>query len=380
MVMEKSGIPGLYIHIPFCLSRCEYCDFFSITDTNTIPGFLEALFTEIRICREKFTAFDTVYLGGGTPSLLSLSQLEALLNTIRNAFTILPDSEITIEVNPADWEQQDFQELHDLGINRINIGVQSFSERELCFLGRRHTSAQAVRTLEDAIHTGFENIGIDLIYSLPGQTLNGWLDTLHKALSFDLSHLSCYELELKPDTPMGLRYKEGEFSLHTEESQRDFFLRTSEVLEDAGYIHYEVSNFARTMETASRHNRKYWDHTPYLGLGPSAHSFKDTRRWWNHESVSDYLQDLKDGKLPISESEMLDNEQLRIEALFLGLRMKKGVSIEGYRNRYTCDIIKTKGPVLDQLVNSGLIEIMDGFIRPTRAGMAVADSLGLGLL
>ena len=376
-MMEKRSVPGLYIHIPFCQSRCAYCDFFSVTDTGLIPRFLNALFKEIYASSQNFTEFDTVYLGGGTPSLLSITQVEAILDKIRHTFTIQPEPEITIEVNPADWERQDLKDLRSLGINRINIGVQSLDEQELIFLGRRHNTEQAMNTIKDAFHAGFDNIGLDLIYGLPGQTLDGWIDTLKKSLTFDLSHLSCYELELKTDTPLGLRYKKGEFSLQTEESQRNFFLQTSELLEDAGYIHYEISNFATDMEMASRHNQKYWDHTAYLGLGPSAHSFKGQRRWWNHKSLIDYFGDLENGRLPVSGSEMLDIDQLRMEALFLGLRMRKGIDMKIYQLRYGYDLMKENGPLLREWSDTGLIEIKDGIIRPTRAGMAVADALAL---
>ena len=213
--------------------------------------------------------------------------------------------------------------LRGLGINRISIGVQSFNDKELIFLGRRHNRAQAIRTLEDARNAGFGNISIDLMYGLPGQTFDQWLVSLEDALGFEPEHLSCYELELKPHTPLGSRYDKGEFPLRTEGSQYNFFMKTSEFLEESGYTHYEVSNFASGMERASRHNRKYWDHTPYLGLGPSAHSFNKGKRWWNHESVKDYTCDLDVLKKPMRGSEALDHEQLRMEALFLGLRTKK---------------------------------------------------------
>lgn len=376
MMKEKIGA-GLYIHIPFCVSRCAYCDFFSVTDTGLIPCFLDALCKEIVSYRGDFTGFDTIYLGGGTPSVLSVSQIGTILEKIRHTYTILPGSEITIEVNPADWERDGLEELHSLGINRISIGVQSLDEQELILLGRRHNPEQAMNTFEDALQAGFENISVDLIYGLPGQRLDRWFDTLQKSLSFKPSHLSCYELEIKPGTPLGRRFEKGDFSLHTEEELRDFFMQTSEFLEHAGYIHYEVSNFSAGRQMASRHNQKYWDHTPYLGLGPSAHSYNAGRRWWNHESLTDYCRDLAIGMMPVSDSELLDTDQLRLEALFLGLRMKKGIDLAQYHSRYGCDLMKERGPVLKQWAAAGLIEIDDSMIRPTRAGMAVADALAL---
>jgi oxygen-independent coproporphyrinogen III oxidase len=375
MINEMPPVPGLYVHIPFCKTRCGYCDFFSVADTGLMENFLNALSREIDTYCEEFAEFDTIYLGGGTPSLLSLDQIEVILDKINLAYHVLPDTEITIEINPADWERKDLEMLHGLGINRISIGVQSFDDKELIFLGRRHNRSQAVCTLEDAINAGFGNVSIDLMYGLPGQRLDQWQVSLKEALSFEPAHLSCYELELKPHTPLGIRYDKGEFPFRTEDSQYHFFMKTSEFLEESGYIHYEVSNFASGMEKSSRHNRKYWDHTPYLGLGPSAHSFNKGRRWWNHESVKDYIQDLDALKRPVSGSETLDCEQLRMEALFLGLRTKKGIDMEQYRGRYGYDLIKEEGLGIKQLEKTGLMEIKDGFIRPTRSGMAVADSL-----
>ena len=377
MNKEKISVPGLYIHIPFCRAKCGYCDFYSVTDTKLITGFLDALFKEIDKYREEFREFDTVYIGGGTPSLLSLDQIKALLDKIRHAFTIPSDAEITIEVNPADWGKNDLNKARDMGINRISIGVQSLNEKELIFLGRRHNSQQAMCTIQDAVDAGFGNVGIDLIYGLPGQTFQQWQDSLMKGLSLEPAHLSCYELELKGRTPLGLRCEKGEFPLRTEEARRDFFMRTSELLEASGYIHYEISNFARGMDKASRHNQKYWDHTPYLGLGPSAHSFKAQRRWWNHESLHDYISNLEGSLLPVGASEELTGEQLRLEALFLGLRTRKGIDLVQYQRRYGCDLMEEKGPVLKELSRTGLIEIGHGRIRPTCAGMAVADSLAL---
>lgn len=374
---QESPVPGLYVHIPFCASRCEYCDFFSVTDTGLMAGFMQALLGEIDACRGEFREFDTVYLGGGTPSLLPLQQLERIMDKIRRVFGILPGAEITIEVNPADWRREELFAVRDLGINRISIGIQSFDEKELALLGRRHGREQALRTLEDAAASGFDNLGLDLIYGLPGQEYRQWQASLVQALAFEPAHVSCYELELKPRTPLGRRYEQGEFPVRTEASLRDFFMKTSEFLEGSGYIHYEVSNFARGKGRASRHNRKYWDHTPYLGLGPSAHSFRDGRRWWNHESIGDYIRDLENGKCPVSGREELTAEQLALEALFLGLRTSRGIHLEQYCSRYGTDLLAEKGPLLEDLGRAGLIVIERGSIRPTRAGMAVADSLAL---
>lgn len=374
---QGASVPGLYIHVPFCISKCGYCDFFSVTDTVLINAYLEALFREIDSYKDEFSEFDTIYLGGGTPSLLAVDRIGAILEKAHRTFSIAAGAEITIEVNPADLGRDEMTALRSLGINRINIGVQSFDDRELAFLGRRHNGDSAGIALEAARRAGFENMGLDLIFSLPGQTIDAWRVSLEKGLSFRPEHLSCYELELKASTPIGRKYEQGVFESPSEDLKREFFMKTSEIVEDAGYVHYEISNFAQGMDKASRHNRKYWDHTPYLGLGPASHSFNGTRRWWNHGSLHDYLRDVEEGRRPVAGSEDLGREELALEALFLGLRMKEGIDLALYRRLYGIDLLKEKGSKLIEWMEAGLIEIDPGTVRPTRAGMAIADTLAL---
>jgi oxygen-independent coproporphyrinogen-3 oxidase len=375
--MNTEKTPGLYIHIPFCVSKCLYCDFYSSTSLSILSFFLDALFNEMAMYRNHFNSFDTVYVGGGTPSLLSPQQLETILVRIRENFDLKSNSEITVETNPADLNQSYLESIREIGINRINIGVQSFDQKVLNFLGRRHSLTQAILAVEASRKAGFHNIGLDLIYGVHGQTIDSWLDTLKQAVGFSPEHLSCYQLTLETKTPLGKRYQAGEFSIPGEELQYEFFMKTSQFLEDAGYIHYEVSNFARGTELVSRHNQKYWDHSPYLGLGPAAHSFQDNRRWWNHRSVDQYITSINGGNLPVEETEILTTEQLRLEALYLGLRTKKGVYLEDFKNQYNCDPFTEKKKMLDKLQEEGLISIKDGHVYPTPTGFAVADSLSL---
>ena len=404
--------PGLYIHIPFCLSKCLYCDFYSLTSISAVPDFLNAIFKEMEMYRNRFNPFDpsaapspalqsrdkgalrvnpeqasgfrpgsrrvdTVYIGGGTPSLLSPQQLESILISVQKNFDVISTPEITIETNPADLDQSSLELMREIGINRINIGVQSFDEKILNFLGRRHSVKQANSAIEASRKAGFHNIGLDLIYGVPEQDIESWLDTLKQAVAFSPEHISCYQLTLESKTPLGIRYQAGEFSLPGEELQYEFFMKTSEFLEHAGYIHYEVSNFALGTKYTSRHNQKYWDHSPYLGLGPSAHSFQSNRRWWNHHSLDRYLAAINTGNLPIEETEILTMEQLRLEALYLGLRTKKGVSLQDLKNRYDYDLFTEKKEILDKLEEEGFISIRDGYLYPTRTGLAIADSLSL---
>jgi oxygen-independent coproporphyrinogen-3 oxidase len=331
--------------------------------------------------RSRFNPFDSVYIGGGTPSLLSPEQLESILVRVRRNFNLISNPEITpeitIETNPADLNRSFLESMREIGINRINIGVQSFDEKVLSFLGRRHSVKKAISAVETSRKVGFRNIGLDLIYGVPTQDLDSWFDILKQAVAFSPEHLSCYQLTLEAKTPLGLRYQAGEFSIPGEALQYEFFMKTSEFLEDAGYLHYEVSNFARRTEYTSRHNQKYWDHSPFLGIGPAAHSFQGYQRWWNHHSLDQYLAMVKTGNLPVEETETLTMEQLRLEALYFGLRTKKGISLQDFKNQYHYDLFTEKKEILTKLEEEGFISIQDSYLYPRQTGLAVADSLSL---
>jgi putative oxygen-independent coproporphyrinogen III oxidase len=377
MTIMKKEQAGLYIHIPFCKSKCGYCSFYSIKSLNLIPNFIDALKKEIEFYRNVFSSFDTIYIGGGTPSLLSMQQLESIFTAINKYYKIDPHSEITMEVNPGDVSLEYFQSLRTLGINRLNIGIQSFDNNILKFLGRRHDSQEAIAAINDARTAGFTNIGIDLIYGVHHQDIKLWKLTLQKALSFTPEHISCYQLSLDGKTPLYKKYAAEGIKLPKEKEQLKFFLTTDEILENAGYIHYEVSNFARRENLKSKHNMKYWQHVPYLGLGPVAHSFLGNKRWWNKPFVNKYLKEITQGKMPVENTEELTAEQLQLEALFLGLRTKAGIDLKLYKIRYGADLLEDKKTIIDALIKNKLVELKDGFLRPTRAGMAVADSLAL---
>jgi oxygen-independent coproporphyrinogen-3 oxidase len=391
---KPDELPGLYIHIPFCVRKCAYCGFYSVTDRSLIPDYLAALRREMDIYRGWAASFDTLYIGGGTPSVLSAVDIEGLIADIRAAFTIASDAEITVEVNPGDITPGLLASLRLAGVNRINLGVQSFDDGSLALLGRRHTALQAIGAIHRARDAGFDNIGLDLIYGLPSSPAEGangdmmpqrvpicshlttWLATLDTALGLNPDHLSCYQLTLEEKTPLAKLCRRGELILPGESRQADFFLRTAEILEEKGYVHYEVSNFARPGRE-SRHNQKYWNHIPYLGLGPAAHSFDGRRRRWNQRSVETYREGLAAGKPPVADSEILTDEQLRLETLFLGFRTRRGICLETFKVRYGRDLLADKRDMVEKLSGEGLVEIRNGFLRPTRAGMAVADSLAL---
>jgi oxygen-independent coproporphyrinogen-3 oxidase len=363
--------PGLYIHIPFCKTKCPYCDFYSIASPELIPNFLEALEKEALLYKDSFTSFDSFYLGGGTPSLLTRGQLDRLMKNLRRTFIFAPDSEITIEANPDDVTPEKLSLWRDLGVNRLSLGVQSFNEEELRFLGRRHTARQTTQALELIRAAGFQNLGLDLMYGLPGQRLESWLKTLEQALSHQPEHLSCYQLTLAPETPFGRLAARGKVTPLDEEAARAFFLETSRYLTARGYLHYEVSNFARGEAHLCRHNRKYWQHAPYLGLGPGAHSFDGARRWWNFLSVAQYGATLTAGKAPVAARETLTPEQRRLEVLLLGFRTREGVALDAIAHRPGWE------KVLAELTASGLARVSRGRVLPTLEGLAVADQLPL---
>jgi oxygen-independent coproporphyrinogen III oxidase len=368
---------GLYIHIPFCLSKCGYCSFYSIKSINLIPEYIAALKKEIKYYRKVFSSFDTVYIGGGTPSLLTPLQLSDIIAAINKHYKIDTHAEITIEVNPGDVSAEYFQALRSLGINRLNIGIQSFDNKILKFLGRRHSDKEAIAAIDAARQVGFNNLGLDLIYGVHGVSIKSWKNTLRKVVSFAPEHISCYQLSLDDRTSLYKKYSLNGWMFLNEDTDFKLFLATTKVLENAGYIQYEVSNFARSAKLQSRHNMKYWQHVPYLGLGAAANSFLDNKRWWNKAAVKTYLKEIACGKMPVEEEETLSEEQLQLESLFLGLRTRAGIDLKRYKTIYGVDLLMDKKTIIDALVKNNLVELKNGFLRPTRAGMAVADSLAL---
>ncbi len=370
-MMNSKELPGLYIHIPFCKTKCPYCDFYSITDTSAIRRFIEALKTEALFYREIFSHFDSLYFGGGTPSAIDKKGFADLFAAIKSIFVFVPDTEITIEMNPDDVTKEKLELYGDIGINRVSLGVQSLKDRELFFLRRRHTADGVRRAIDLIKGAGFHNFGIDLMNGLPGQTEKGWMATLTEALSFEPSHISCYELTIHGETPFGKLAAEKKFKLPSAKKQERLFLSTSRFLEEQGFIHYEVSNFTRRQQYRSRHNLKYWRHIPYLGLGPAAHSFYKENRWWNVKSVEQYCAAISENRKPIEGSEKLSADQLELERLFLGFRNLEGVEIKGF----------LKNPLhkaaLEDLVLQKLVTVRAQWLVPTVKGYLLADRLPL---
>ena len=363
--------PGLYIHVPFCRSKCPYCGFYSIASCSLVPRWLKALKREISYYKGRFGEFNSLYFGGGTPSVLEIPDLEEIMDHIIGNLRFADNTEKTIEVNPGDMTRDKVRALKHIGFNRINLGVQSFNDSELIFLGRRHSAEEAEKSMECLRSGGFENIGLDLIYGLEGQKIQAWSKSLNKVMSFEPEHLSCYQLSFEKKTSFWKNREKGVLKPLSEEEEIRFFNFHSEFLEGKGYIHYEISNFARDESFTSRHNCKYWSHEPYLGLGPAAHSFFERDRWWNFSSVRRYCEELEKGNVPIGGRERLTDEQIRIEALSLGFRTRKGFEKELVHNLQGSDDVVMK------LLDLNLIRLDNDRIIPSKKGFLVADSLPL---
>jgi oxygen-independent coproporphyrinogen-3 oxidase len=361
---------GLYVHLPFCRSKCPYCDFYSVTDTPT-QDWVDAVIAEARQQAGRFGTLDTMYLGGGTPSALPDDLLDRLFRGLCDTVEVTESAEVTIEVNPDDVSGPRLERWLELGFTRLSLGIQSFAEDELFFLSRRHTAKQNLAALRMARDIGFANLGIDLIFGLPGRGVDPWRRNLEQALEHEPEHVSCYELTVAPGTPFGDREAAGDAIGVNEELGRELYLATVEILGQAGYDHYEVSNFARTRKLRSRHNLKYWRHAPVLGVGPAAHSFLEGTRWWNVRSTEAYVEIVAAGASPREGAEALREDQLLLERLMLGFRTSEGVALE------ILEQLPRWRPTLDRLVGEGLLEITDDRARPTVEGYLLADGLPL---
>ena len=370
-------LAGIYVHIPFCIKKCPYCDFYSITDQSLKQPFIEALIREMQMASSRPFFFDTLYFGGGTPSVLKAKNIERIIENAYRLFNFLHDTEITIEVNPGTVKHEHLTEYKSVGINRINIGVQSFNDEFLNFLGRIHSSNDADLTIRGARKAGFDNIGIDLIYGIPGQTKKTWLSDLRKAVEFEPEHLSCYMLTYEKGTPLDREREQGRFKPASGSLLGELFETTMEYLTVHGYVQYEISNFAKNASRISRHNFKYWSFSPYLGFGPFAHSFIESRRYWNCRSVKKYIENIKEGRLPIEEKEILSKEQRMMEMIYLGLRKTDGIDIDAIDENLGINFCQIFAEKIKQLEEDGYILRIHPKNRCalSRKGMLFLDSI-----
>lgn len=379
MNLAYSDNAGLYIHIPFCVRKCPYCDFYSLTDVSLKSKFLKTLLHEMELVSAKGLYFDTLYIGGGTPSVYAYNEIGPIVFAVFQNFDLRPYSEITIEVNPGTVSLEQLRAYREAGINRINIGVQSFNQENLDFLGRIHTTNEARNAISDAFQAGFKNIGLDLIYGLPDQSKKDWLKTLKQAVEYHPSHLSCYMLTYEKGTPLHRDLKAGRVLPLSDENLRALFETTIDFLEDHGYFQYEISNFARIGEDSqplvSKHNLKYWTLKPYIGLGPSAHSFIELQRYWNVSNIDFYIEAIESGRLPTAEREVLTQGQEMIEAIYLGLRMTQGIDTVWFKQKFGINFVEAFKGVIADLEKRNYVKAGSTHIALTQEGMALLDSI-----
>jgi oxygen-independent coproporphyrinogen III oxidase len=373
---------ALYVHFPFCIRKCLYCDFNSFAGVN-IPqtAYTEALVREMELRRnvlpEVVTA-STLYLGGGTPSLLEPALLERIIDTASRLFSLEAAAEITIEANPGTVNRERLAAYRSAGVNRLSLGIQSFSEEMLTLLGRIHSVQEGIAAIAAARNAGFTNIGIDLIHSLPGQTPEKWQGELDLSVLFSPEHISAYGLTIEEGTPFHDMEHSGELTLPEDESAAEMFERTSEVLRKAGYDHYEISNFALP-GFRSRHNQVYWQRGDYLGFGAGAHSFLTSppfgRRWKNTDKPKSYIESMINGSAAEEDLSLVTEREARSETLFLGLRMLEGLDGKRFCTDFGMTLEEAYPDELRNLLAKGLLEWRKGHLRLTARGLVVSNQV-----
>ena len=364
---------GIYIHIPFCKQACYYCNFHFSTSLKHKDALIDTILKEIdkRAPAWQNFQYDTVYFGGGTPSLLPVADIEIILSKLHQKFSISDDAEITLEANPDDLYLEKLNDLKSLGINRLSIGIQSFFDEDLRKLNRSHNGKQATQVIEFAHKAGFENITIDLIYGIPGLTDEKFMYNIQKVLDYKIPHVSAYALTVEPQTALAWQISKQKFPpVSEEQSARQYYLLRDTLL-DNGFDHYEISNFAKP-SFISRHNSHYWQNIPYLGLGPAAHSYNGKERCWNIANNAHYIKNLKSGNY--FEKEILTPQDIFNEYLMTGLRTSRGVNLD--------DIARLGGEFSGYLQKQSRIYIEnqqlileDGFLKPHPAHWFVIEGI-----
>ena len=376
----------LYIHIPFCVRKCAYCDFLSApADQDTMGHYMECL--EKQLVRQAASfqkkEIDTVFIGGGTPTILRIEQLSRLLAAVRERFVLAAGAEITVEANPGTITAGKARALADGGVNRVSLGLQSASERELRLLGRIHTYDDFLRSYGLVREAGIRNVNVDLMSALPGQTIASYEKTLHQVLSLHPEHISAYSLIIEEGTPFYEQYREDEklrdageepHVLPSEESERAMYELTGALLSDYGYDRYEISNYAKA-GYACRHNIGYWDQTPYLGLGLGASSYMDEIRFKNTSDMKDYLCQAKAGVFRREEEEILTLKNRMEECMFLGLRMTKGVGFAEFQEKFGVSMMSVYGKTIEHFVREKLLTIRENRVCLTEKGMDLANTV-----
>jgi len=362
---------SLYIHIPFCIKKCIYCDFLSVPyDEALAMDYINAVLKEMALRRESAGVLKTVYIGGGTPTTIPTLALIRLLKTIRDVFGTAPDAELTIEANPGRVTREMLRALFESGINRLSMGVQSFNDKELELLGRMHNFSEVLKSIAAARHAGITNLSIDLIYGIPGQMLQSWTQTVSTAIEISPEHISAYELTPEKNTPLNELISKGTLIKPDEDTILAMYSHAMDRFGEAGYDHYEISNFSKP-GFQCRHNLNYWDRGQYVGIGAGAHSFIRNKRIRNTGNIRTYIASVSQGDLPEEEVLEVSHDDAIKESVFLGLRKTEGLDISEFRKDLNIDLLK----ISDLLIRRGLLTSDGTHLALTPKGIVVSNTV-----
>lgn len=370
---------GLYIHVPFCIKKCDYCDFFSVplASKDWLDRYAACAAAEIeqRAISLPDAEVSTIYIGGGTPSLLTGKQLEDIICAVGRNFKVADNVEVSMEANPATLNDVKIREIINAGINRLSLGVQSFSDDDLKVLTRIHNSSDVLKVIEILHARGLKNFNIDLIYGVPGQSIDRWIKNLETAIKCEPRHLSAYLLQLEENIPMARDVVSRKIQLLGEDTEYLMYKQTREYLNENGFEHYEISNFCR-QGFECRHNLIYWQACEYIGIGPGAVSFIDGNRFINKPQLEEYLLSLENrSDWPVNTLENMSPFELATDAIILGLRLCKGIDIEQFNNRFNIDIISEYNRSISSGINKGLLELKNGHICLTKQGYFLSNEV-----
>ncbi|WP_396182905.1 radical SAM family heme chaperone HemW [Flavobacterium sp.] len=369
---------GIYIHIPFCKKACHYCDFHFSTSMKKKDEMVLALAKEIQLRKEEFknVVVETIYFGGGTPSVLSIEDLRLLIEEVFKNYNIVENPEITVEANPDDLDNETIRQLANSSINRLSIGIQSFFEEDLKMMNRAHNSNEAKKCLEEAAKH-FDNISLDLIYGIPGMSNEKWIQNIETALSFGIPHISSYALTVEPKTALHSFIQKGIIPAPEDEVAQEHFEILVEKLEEAGFIHYELSNFGKE-NYFSKNNSSYWLGKKYIGIGPSAHSYDGEKRGWNVSNNTLYIKSIEEGKLPI-ETETLSKTDRYNEYVMTGLRTIWGISLDRVQTEFGQSYLDYLNQQAAKYIEDHLLFVDENILRTTRKGKFLSDGIASDL-
>jgi len=368
-------VAGLYVHIPFCLKKCHYCDFVSYPyDEEEARAYCDALIQEIGLYGAERKEVASIFIGGGTPTCLPAGNLAAVLEEINRFFNLSRGIEITVEANPGTVDLAGLRALRAAGANRLSLGIQASRDRLLNVLGRVHTSAEAVEAVHVARTAGFDNLNIDLIFGIPGQTMIDWQQTLRQIVDFEPEHVAAYNLQIEDGTPLKRAVAQGKVTPCPEELELAMYREAVEFFAANGFIHYEISNFARPGRE-SIHNLGYWLNRPYLGVGAGAHSYLGGCRFANVTDITSYVEKIERGNLPVASREVILPETEMAETVFLGLRLIQGLDLHAFYQRFGRPVKEIYRNEIDRLIKLGLLEDKEDFLRLTPAGLPLANEV-----